>query len=170
MIPKWSTQAPSPPPALLKNCEAWVDVERNSNMDDERDSNESKLIMLVPAHISIPGSFLCWTICHMISHQPWNRDPPVGTGDGIHDLSPWWDLLPVADHMIGQKQDLTSLTGYLGSCQSHFRVTSNTFQRSPGKIIIEPGKILDDLRSYGARIQGTHNENIGVLMSFDFRT
>lgn len=78
-------------------------MEWNSNQDDERESNESKPILLVPAHISIPGSFLCPTIYHMISHQPWKHHLPVGAGDRIHDLSLCWDLLPVTDHVIGPK-------------------------------------------------------------------
>lgn len=78
-------------------------MEWNSNQDDERESNESKPILLVPAHISILGSFLCPTICHMIPHQPWKRHLPAGAGDGIHDLSPCWDLLPVTDRVIGSK-------------------------------------------------------------------
>lgn len=63
----------------------------------------------------------------MISHQPWNRDLPVGAGDSVHDLSPCWDLLPVTDHMIALKT-----RSYL-PCQDTWEAAtdasgSNTFQ------------------------------------------
>lgn len=84
-------------------------MEWNSNQDDERESNESKPILLVPAHISILWSFFCTTIHRMISHKLGNWGISAGwdRGGDLKNLSTWRDLLPVIDRMITAKHDLS---------------------------------------------------------------
>jgi len=72
-----------PLPCPFLKCEARGDVEWNSNQDDERESNESKPILLVPAHISILWSFFCTTIHCMISHKLGNCRHFSRVGYGI---------------------------------------------------------------------------------------
>lgn len=108
-------------------------MEWNSNQDDERESNESKPILLVPAHISILWPFSAQQSTVWF-HTSWGTGGFQQGGIGDLNLSTWRDLLPVIDRMITAKHDLSPCRKW-NSETSGFKGTETERDSSPGKII-----------------------------------